>query len=326
MSSVRLRAEGIGHRFGALEVLADIDLDIRPGEVTVLLGPSGCGKSTLLAILGGLLQPVPRLALALVGAAARAAGEACAAEAEAAVLVPARRLELLPTYKANRPPMPDELRSQLPLITDWSTAAGWPLLREEGREADDLIAAVALNCPGQPVAVVTFDKDLAQLVSPGVIEMLQPAAKGLLESFGPAEIEAKFGVPPSAIGDFLALVGDTSDNINGVPSVGPKTAAALLRQFGTLDALLANIDAVEKPALRETLRGQTALLRRNRELVALDTRLPIGWTGVEGIRRRPPDFDRLFAIARDHGFHSLEAAIAKARERFRHQDLFSFMA
>ena len=282
--------------------------------IPVLTNPRGEPVNALFGVARFLFNLDAALPLATYGAMVMDAGR------------PARRLELLPTYKANRPRMPDELRSQIPLITDWSSAAGWPLLREEGREADDLIAAVALNCPGQPVAVVTFDKDLAQLVSPGVIEMLQPAAKGLLETFGPAEIETKFGVPPGAIGDFLALVGDTSDNIDGVPGVGPKTATALLRQFGTLDALLANIDAVEKPALRETLRGQTALLRRNRELVALDTRLPIGWTGVEGIRRRPPDFDRLFAIARDHGFHSLEAAIAKARDRFRHQDLFSFMA
>ena len=238
---------------------------------------------------------------------------------------PARRLELLPEYKANRPHMPDELRRQLPLISEWAAAAGWPQLREEGREADDLIAAVALNCPGQQVAVISFDKDLAQLVKPGAVEVLQPGPKGRLEPFGPAEIEAKFGVPPGAIGDFLALVGDTSDNIDGVPGVGPKTAAALLRQFGTLDALLANPDAVEKPALRETLRHQAGLLRRNRALVALDTRLPDGWTGWEGLRRRPADFARLTAMAQEHGFRSLEGAIAKAHDRYRNQDLFSFM-
>ncbi len=231
------------------------------------------------------------------------------------------RLELLPEYKANRPSMPEELRSQIPMILDWMQAMGWPLLQEEGREADDLIAAAVAAREGRETVIASHDKDLAQLVGEHVT-LLLPGAKGNWQSLGPEEVRAKFGVGPEGIVDYLALLGDSSDNIPGVAGVGAKTAAALLQQFGSIDAMLEHPDQIARRTLRDKIAPAGALLERNRKLVGLDAELPEGWKGIEGLRRRDPDWDRLLKIAADNGFKTIVASLEAKLDEFRNPTLF----
>ena len=231
------------------------------------------------------------------------------------------RLALLPEYKATRPPMPDALRSQIPIIREWIDACGWIILEEEGQEADDIIAAVVKVREGRETEIITHDKDLGQLVQPGV-SLLMPGKKGQSVRMDSAAVQEKFGVPPSALRDYLALVGDASDNIPGVAGVGPKTAVALLNQFDSIDGMLANPDAIEKKSLREKIRTSVDILHRNCKLVALDTKTPDGWQGIASLRRRDPDWDRLLEIAHDNGFKSLVSTLNKARSDARNPMLF----
>ena len=201
---------------------------------------------------------------------------------------PRERLEILPEYKATRAPMPEALRSQLAPIRDWIHAAGWPIVEEEGREADDLIAALVEARAGCEVMIVSHDKDLSQLVQPGVV-LLTPGKRGSFVRFDESAVQEKFGVPPQAIPDYLALTGDAVDNIPGVAGVGPKTAAALLQEHGNAERLFANLDALPQANLRRKLQDAQDLVRRNLKLVRLDSTPPCGWTGLDGIRRREPD-------------------------------------
>lgn len=235
---------------------------------------------------------------------------------------PPHRLQLLPEYKQNRPPMPDALRVQIEPIKEWIAACGWPILQQEGHEADDFIAAIVAAREGHETVIISHDKDLAQLVAGEDVYMLVPGPKGSLDRLGPQQVQDKFGVPPAGICDYLALVGDTADNIPGVDGIGPKTAAALLQEFGSLDALLAGLERVGKPALREKLRAATELIRRNVALVVLHKELPAQWQGVGGLRKRPVDWTRLAEIARDNQFTSMVAVIDKAREAQRNPSLF----
>ena len=237
---------------------------------------------------------------------------------------PQRRMDLLPDYKANRPPMPDALRAQLPELDQWLEALGWPVLRQEGREADDVIAAVAMAREGAETAIVTHDKDLMQLVVERDVYLVQTGAKGALDRIGPAEVEAKFGVAPGQIRDYLALLGDSSDNIPGVPGVGAKTAAALLKQFGSAEALLARIAEVAKPGIRKSLEENRNLLLRNLDLVRLDLDLPPDWRGLDALRRRPLDGPRLQDMAAACGFRSLAPVLAEAARPASQPSLFGF--
>ena len=234
---------------------------------------------------------------------------------------PARRLELCPEYKAQRPPMPGELRSQLPAIREWLAAFGWPILEQEGAEADDIIAAIAGAREGLPVAILTHDKDIAQLVSTEV-QLLQAVKGDVWESVGPVEVEAKFGVPVERLGDYLSLLGDSSDNIRGVEGVGPKTAAKLLQDYGSIDGILAHLDEISSERLRENLRAAGDLLMRNRELVRLDAALPEAWTGLDSIRRRAPDWARIKSLAETDGFKSTLASINEKQQRGQQLSLF----
>ncbi|MBN2451725.1 MAG: 5'-3' exonuclease [Lentisphaeria bacterium] len=223
---------------------------------------------------------------------------------------PRHRIELLPAYKATRPPMPDDLRSQVPPICDWARAMGWRVLQADGFEADDLIAVVVDQRGGRDVAIVSHDKDLGQLVQPGVA-LVQPGSKGSMKLVDPAAITEKFGVPPHQLVDYLALVGDTVDNIPGVPGVGSKTAAILLRRFGSIDGILADLDRIERPGLREGLRQSEAILQRNRSLVALRRTPPPDWEGMEALRRGKPDWSLLLETALRFGFGSMTAEIRR---------------
>jgi DNA polymerase-1 len=228
---------------------------------------------------------------------------------------PARRMELLPEYKATRAPMPDDLRAQLPSIHAWLAAAGWPVLEDDGREADDLIAAIVQERAGRETAILSHDKDLAQLVTEdGTVYLLKSGSKDGLEAMGHGAVLEKFGVPPNRLRDYLALLGDSSDNIPGVPGVGAKTAAALLAQFGSAEHLLDHVEDVANPRIRESLRNSAEILRRNLQLVELDLRPPTGWNGMEQIRRHAPDWEKLRELALAAGFKSLLAVLDKHRQ------------
>jgi DNA polymerase-1 len=233
----------------------------------------------------------------------------------------ARRLAIRPEYKATRSPMPDALRQQVPAIREAVALLGWPILEWEGHEADDLIAGIVANRGSHPVRILSGDKDLAQLVTPEVT-LTMPGGKGTWSDLGPAEVTEKYGVPPEAVRDYLALVGDTSDNIAGVPGVGAKTAAKLLAQFGSIDGILANLPSVGNPRVRQALADSPDRLLANRELTALQLDLPPEWTSPDALRRRTPDWRGLLELAQRRGFKSLEGLFRKRLDEARNPTLF----
>jgi DNA polymerase-1 len=199
------------------------------------------------------------------------------------------RDELFAEYKAHRPPMPDDLRAQVdPLITAVE-ALGLPLLRVQGVEADDVIGTLARRAAqaGLRVIISTGDKDMAQLVDDR-ITLVNTMTDSSLDRAG---VKIKFDVYPEQIVDYLALVGDTSDNIPGVPKVGPKTAAKWLNQYTTLDNLLAHQDEIEGK-VGESLRAHTADLALSRQLATINSELDLELQPGD-LQRRAPDVERL---------------------------------
>jgi DNA polymerase-1 len=182
------------------------------------------------------------------------------------------RDDLYPEYKANRPPMPDELREQIEPTLDIIRAMGLPLLIIDNVEADDVIGTLARQATeqGRETLVSTGDKDMAQLVNPHVT-LINTMTDTLLDEAG---VQAKFGVRPDQIVDFLALTGDSVDNIPGVPKCGPKTAAKWLNQFGTLDEVMARADEV-KGKIGENLRAALDQLPLSRALTEIKTDVPL---------------------------------------------------
>lgn len=199
------------------------------------------------------------------------------------------RDDLFDAYKANRPPMPDDLRAQLQPLLDAVEAMGLPLLRVPGVEADDVIGTLALRGAraGFNVLISTGDKDMAQLVSPGV-ELVNTMSNTRLDRIG---VKAKFDVFPEQIVDYLALVGDSSDNIPGVSGVGPKTAAKWLNQHHTLDEIIANAAGIQGK-VGENLRNELAVLELSRKLATIDTVVPLEQS-PEQLVARAPDVARL---------------------------------
>jgi len=176
------------------------------------------------------------------------------------------RDDLYDQYKANRPPMPDELRAQVEPLHEVLAALGFPMPIVTGVEADDVIGTLAreAQAAGMRVLISTGDKDMAQLVNDQVT-LTNTMSNTSLDRDG---VQAKFGVPPEQMIDFLALVGDSSDNVPGVPKCGPKTAAKWLAEHGSLDAVMANADAI-KGKIGENLRASLAHLPLSRELVTI---------------------------------------------------------
>ena len=181
--------------------------------------------------------------------------------------VPQSRLDLVPEYKAQRKPMPDELRVQLPILQEYLAAAGIPCFCLEAIEADDVIATFARAFPNR-VVIGTSDKDMYQLVSERV--SIVPLS-GEIVALDAEGVRRKTGVAPDQIADWLALTGDAADNIKGVPGVGPKTAAKLLDQFGSLAALFDRLEEIPRDRLRNALQDNQAIVWRNRDMVLLHT-------------------------------------------------------
>jgi DNA polymerase-1 len=199
------------------------------------------------------------------------------------------RDDLFDQYKAHRAPMPDDLRAQVQPLFDTVAAMGLPLLRVTGVEADDVIGTLAKQGAdaGFKVLISTGDKDMAQLVGPN-IELLNTMSNTRLDRIG---VKAKFDVFPEQIIDYLALTGDASDNIPGITSVGPKTAAKWLNQFQTLDSLIAHAAEISGK-VGENLRNELPMLELSRKLATIDTTLDLAIT-TEQLEPGAPDGARL---------------------------------
>lgn len=195
------------------------------------------------------------------------------------------RNDMYPEYKANRPPMPDDLRCQIEPLHKLIKAMGLPLISISGVEADDVIGTLASQASkaGIPVLISTGDKDMAQLVDENVT-LINTMTNVIM---GPEGVEEKFGVPPELIIDYLALMGDTSDNIPGVPGIGDKTARALLQGVGGLDALYANLDDIAPLGFRGS-KGMAKKLEENREGAYLSYELATIKLDVE-LEQRPEE-------------------------------------
>jgi DNA polymerase-1 len=216
------------------------------------------------------------------------------------------RNRLYEAYKAHRPPPPEELIPQFALIREATEAFGVPAIELADWEADDLIAAYTLaatNSGGQ-VTIVSSDKDLMQLIRPGV-DMLDPIKQ---KPIGPAEVMEKFGVTPDKMVEVQALIGDATDNVPGVPGIGPKGAAQLINEFGDVTAVLAAAPAMKPSKRRDMLIEHADKARISRELVLLreDTPMPVP---VEQLGQRDPDRPKLVAWLTQQGFRSTIARL-----------------
>ncbi|WP_298600356.1 DNA polymerase I [Zoogloea sp.] len=204
------------------------------------------------------------------------------------------RDDWFPDYKSHRPPMPDDLRAQIEPLHEAVKAEGWPLLMEEGVEADDVIGTLTRQAveAGWEVVISTGDKDLTQLVRPGV-RWVNTMSEEVLDEAG---VTAKFGVPPHLIVDYLTLVGDTVDNVPGVEKCGPKTAVKWLTEYGNLDNLIANADKVGGK-VGENLRKHLDFLPLGRKLVTVVTDLDLPLKPAD-LPAREDDKEALAAIYR----------------------------
>jgi DNA polymerase-1 len=218
---------------------------------------------------------------------------------------PTFREEKFAAYKETRAPTPDDLRTQIPLVKTLFEALRLPLLEVPGFEADDVLGTVVDRTRDLPVdlVLVTSDKDMLQLVSPRVRVFSTTGRGGDRVVFDEAAVKAKWGVEPAQIPDILALMGDSIDNIPGVPGVGEKTAAKLIGQFGSVARLYENLSLVPGK-LRETLAANRKQALLSRELATVSTRVPIA-VDLEAFRRREPDWERLRALWTELEFHSL---------------------
>ena len=215
------------------------------------------------------------------------------------------RLALCPEYKANRPPTPEALKAQVPPIRELCGLFGWPILEEPEYEADDLIAALALDYPGE-VRIISSDKDIAQIVDPRIAMLIPAGGKGAWELRDEAAVAAKFAVKPEQIVDYLSLLGDAADNIPGVPGIGPKSAAQLLNACGSVAAFYDAEDPPVAPRIAELLRTHRDTFERNRKLITLRTELPARLGSAARVCvRRAPDWAGIRAFCEGHGLYSM---------------------
>ncbi len=230
-----------------------------------------------------------------------------------AVIFDASRLnyrnDIYPDYKANRPPAPEELVPQFPLIRAAVKAFNIASIEQEGFEADDLIATYAKAAveAGGDVTIVSSDKDLMQLVKPGIVML--DTMKG--KSIGRDEVIEKFGLPPEHVVDIQALAGDSTDNVPGVPGIGIKTAAELIREYGDLDSLLARAGEIKQPKRREKLIEFAEQARMSRELVRLKDDVPIE-VPVDRLGLQEQLSDPLLSFMRTMEFNTLTKRMADA--------------
>lgn len=218
---------------------------------------------------------------------------------------PTFREKMYAEYKANRAEMPDDMKSQIPLIFKLVECFNLPVLRQDGVEADDIIATLARKAEqkGFHVYIVSKDKDLMQLVSK-TVTLLAPESGGQLSPMGPAEVTEKMGVPPEKIRDLLALMGDASDNIPGLPGVGPKTAVKILQEAGSVEEILDKPEIVQNEKLRRKVSEHRELLRLSLDLTTLkfDTHEDIE---IDSLIAAQLDREKCIAFFKEMDFSSL---------------------
>ena len=221
---------------------------------------------------------------------------------------PTFRHEKFEQYKANRAEMPADLVPQIPLVRRLLEVFGIPCLELPGFEADDVLATIATRtvAAGGDCTIATSDKDARQLLGPHVTLLNLRTNQPL----GTDELMAEWSIRPDQVVDFLSLVGDSVDNVPGVPGIGPKIASELLQTHGTLDGLLANVDAVSGAKRKENLRAHGDTARAGRELIRLETDVPIDvpWRAAA---LHPPDAEALGELLREFGFRSLLGRVVK---------------
>jgi DNA polymerase I len=229
------------------------------------------------------------------------------------------RLALLPEYKAHREEMPEALDKQVPVIKELTIAMGLGGVELDGVESDDLLAseAMTLSNRGDQVLIVSSDKDFAQVVGERIKIMLPPPTANpklgwrVMDAAGVVE---KFGVPPERIAEYLALVGDTSDNIPGIAGVGPKTATKWLTEFGSLEGVIAAADKLAPERFRAVVASSAELLRRNLKITTLNLSLP-----PPKVPSKSADPTALYGILEKM---EMRSALAEARQRYGQPELF----
>jgi 5'-3' exonuclease len=230
--------------------------------------------------------------------------------------LPAKRLELQPAYKQQREAMPEKMIRQLDFIREFCAPMGIASIAKPNTEADDLMACYAIAAGSNQIETIlaTNDKDLFQLVNRSVkiystnkSDLKNPKDPHAL--LGVAEVTSKWGVPPESIGEVLALIGDSVDNIPGIDGIGQKTAANLFREFGTIDRLFKNLDRIPNVKLREKLAANREKIQQNRQMVRLDLdhELPVP---VADLKIRP-DFPAYIAGLKKCEFRTLLAEVGE---------------
>ncbi len=229
------------------------------------------------------------------------------------------RLALHPEYKAQREEMPESLAKQLPYLKAVTRAMGLVGIEQDGVESDDLLAAEArhLATAGNDVFIVSSDKDFAQIVDDRIKMLLPPPTanpKLGWRKIDQAGVQEKFGVPPSQIADYLALVGDTSDNIPGIDGVGPKTAAKWLQQFSNLEGVIAHAHEIQPARFQEPVKTHADRLRMNLKLTTLNLNWPA--LRIEKTESKPEELFRLLEEL------EMKSSLAEARLRYSQPELF----
>ncbi|HHW55926.1 MAG: DNA polymerase I [bacterium] len=214
-------------------------------------------------------------------------------------------------YKANRTETPDELRSQFPLVKELLEAYRVPIFEQEGYEADDLLGTLArkAEAEGFSVLIVSGDRDVLQLVSPRVTVLFTRRGISELEVMDAGAVEEYLGVPPEQVADYKGLVGDQSDNIPGVPGIGPKTATKLLKEFENLEEILSDLEGVRQKGVRSKLEEYCEQARLSKRLATIvcDIPLDVDW---EELQRKEPDWDAVTSLFRELEFRSLLQRVA----------------
>jgi DNA polymerase-1 len=229
------------------------------------------------------------------------------------------RLAIHPEYKAQREEMPEALAKQLPYVRSLTRALGCVGIELEGVESDDLLAAeaVALARAGHEVLIVSSDKDFAQIVDERIKILLPPPTANPKLGWqvrDAAGVREKFGVPPAQIADYLALVGDTSDNIPGINGVGPKTAAKWLAEWGSLEGVIAHAAELQPERFRAAVASEADKLRRNLKLTTLNVALP-----SLVLNKPTPAPEELYRLLEEL---EMRSALQEARQRYGQPELF----
>ncbi len=217
---------------------------------------------------------------------------------------PTFRHEMYEQYKAHRPATPEELIQQIAPIKEFVRLMNIPIYEVSGYEADDALATLATKAEqqGLKVMIVSPDKDLLQLVTENVWTMSE--RMGHKKIYTPEAVQEKYGIAPAQIRDFLGMVGDSSDNIPGIKGIGPKTASALLTQFGSLEAVLEHPEAVKSKSQQERLRTDKAIALQSKDLATVRTDVPVE-LNLDDVHVSTPDYEKLRAYFHDFEFYSL---------------------